>query len=379
MRFKAIEHADVQIASPEWSPFLGDRNPTTASVVLGIRPGTMFTTDNAATVVAMISQAVEGLAPSNVTVTSLDGRLLYGGSMADVTIERNHDYRSRLEADLAAKAQVILTEMLGENKSIVRVTADVDFTETTREDIVYDPDGKVKSREEIENSKTTTIAALSSGVAGTGSNVTPGGVGSSASPALEDKESTTSEFEIGKTTDKVRIAPGVINRLTIAAIVDLPDPNATADGAPAAVSIDEARIKAVIQNAVGFDQARGDQIEVLVSPLVGVQLTEAPVVPGQSMDWVKTLVANASLGIAAIVALLLGTKVVKKMQPVTTTVAATTEPARDQLLAELSEQAKQNPELVSSILSAWLNSEDQPTGTPTEEEAPNLNVVRSAA
>ena len=378
MRFKAIEHADVQIAAPEWSPFVSERNPTTASVVLGIRASNVFTADHAATVVAMVARSVEGLAPSNVTVTSLDGRTLYGGSTADVTIERNHDYRTRLEADLAAKAQIILTEMLGENKSIVRVTADVDFTETTREDVVFDPDSKVKTSEEIENSKTTTITSVPTGVAGTGSNVNPANVASTASPALQDKESTKTEYQNGSTTDTVRIAPGVINRLTIAAIIELPDSTASADGTPAAPAIDETRIKAVIQNAVGFDSTRGDQIEVLVAPLVGVQLTEIPIVPGQNWEWLTTLVANASLGIAAIVALLLGTKVVKKMEPISTP-GVTAEPARDRLLSELSEQAKQNPELISNILSAWLNNEEETSETSSAADSPNLKVVRSAA
>lgn len=383
MRFNAIEWADVQIAQPEWTPFLSERNPTTASVVLGIRQGKVFTAEHASTVVAMVARAVDGLSSDNITVTSLDGRVLHGPATEEAAIEKNLSYRRRLEADLAAKAEIMLSEMLGDNKAIVRVSADVDFTETTREDTIYDPDGKVKVNEIIQSSKSTSPPDAS-GIAGTASNTLPNQVAPGGNAPVFNNEKTDTTYANAKTIDTVRMAAGKITRLTVAAIVDVKEDTqdeGAADPATAAAppNIDQTKILAVVKNAVGFDETRGDEIEVLFAPLTGTRVSDVPLGGPSLWERISGIIANASLGIAAIVALILGLRVANNIRPISTRDTASSEQAsRAQLLNELSEQAKNNPELVSNILSAWLNESSQDQ-KDSNDDGPNLNVVRPAA
>ena len=77
----------------------------------------------------MVAGSVKGLAPENVTVTDLEGRTLSGNGMqADSGFARQLEYRQRVEADLASKAEQLLVQMLGEGRAAVQVSADVDFT-----------------------------------------------------------------------------------------------------------------------------------------------------------------------------------------------------------------------------------------------------------
>ncbi|MCA9212369.1 MAG: flagellar M-ring protein FliF [Planctomycetales bacterium] len=390
-RFRAIESASVQIAAPESSPFLVERKPTTASVVLAIRKGHNFTNEQAAGVASVVSRSVTGLVPENVTVSDTEGRI-YGGGIGASTaiIDHQFDYRRRLEADLAGKAETMLANYLGYDKATVTVSADIDFTETTRVDLKYDPSGKVKAKETIKNMKTTGAQAIAQGVAGVATNVTPaaqGGNGAAAPQSTTD-ETIEAEFLNAKTEDTVRIAGGKILRLTVAAIID-PGVDAAADpqaagaagqpaGAAAQPAIDEAKVQSIIEQAVGFDADRGDKIEVLFAKLAGIEPLDIPVAAPQYWNTILTVIENASLGIAAIVAFLLGMKVIKTIKPIEVEGRRSSESSggRDHILAELSQQAKENPELVSNILSSWLNSEAQ-ADSPAEQ--PNLKVVRPAA
>ena len=151
---------------------------------------------------------------------------------------------------------------------------------------------------------TAAESIAAAGVAGVGSNTAPGGgANNSSSPALLDKESMETDYENARTEDTVRIAGGKIQRLTIAAIVDTsaPESGEEATATETSPSIDEAKIQAVVQNAVGFDEARGDKIEVMFAKLAGVTPVPVPVSTPRYWDLTATIVQNASLGIAAIV------------------------------------------------------------------------------
>lgn len=387
MRFKSIEWAKVEIAIPESSPFVREQTPSTASVTLEIRPGQLFTAQKAATVVELVAGGVNGLSPSNISVMDTNGNTLIGPSLGGSVVAQNFDHKNSLEARLAAKAERMLAQLLGPNKATVRVSADIDFTERRSESQVYDPDVKVTKKEQITSSKTTAVNPSAIGAPGTATNLGPplGGAGSTPT-ALTSTDESIFDYENGSTKETTIIAAGVIKRLTISAIVDIPDsvnadPNADPSAATAAPSVTKTQIESVVKNAVGFDDSRGDRIEVVPAPLLGADslvVTE----DGGGWEWLSSLVANASLGIAAIVAYVLGMRMVKKVQPIEGTQSGGSRPAdsaRGRLLTELSEQAKQNPELVSSILSAWLNEEKADKGDDDDDDSPDLKVVRAAA
>ncbi len=369
LRMRSIESANVHIAMPEQSVFLRDKGEVKASVMLGIRRGMTFTPEMASTVAATVAGAIENLTIGNVTVTDQDGRVLAAqGLTPDQGFTHHFDYRRRVEADIAAKAEDALTRMLGEGRAVVRVSADIDFTETETIAQTYDPDSQIRISESIQSEKTSPNSGTAAGPAGITANVVSDyAQGSSANAVSSEKELIDTDFAHGSTTDTTKNPGGVVKRLTVGVIVDLPeaDPNAT----PPVVAKDPQEIEALVKQLVGIDEERGDEITVVVSKLTDPLATMTPFVDTVNQwEFYRDMVKNASLGMAAIVSLILGMMLIRRIRPITlTTVREPIGSERSSLLNELSTQAQQNPELVSRIMSAWLNSGR--SATESEDES----------
>jgi len=150
-----------------------------------------------------------------------------------------------------------LDGVLGTGKSIVRVTTDLDFQQLERTSEVYDANTpSIRSEERIKS--TTTVAQTND----------------EASESNEDgsNETTITNYELNKTIEHIVNATGNIERLSIAFMVDgtyqevednegemtqvyQPRPQEEMD-----------RLAAIVRNAVGFDPARNDQIEIVNLP-----------------------------------------------------------------------------------------------------------------
>ncbi|QDU40253.1 Flagellar M-ring protein [Maioricimonas rarisocia] len=369
-QMRTVRNATVHISQPEPTPFVRDRESTKASVVLDLKPGTHFTRADAQSIVSLVSHGVEGLDPMNVTVLDTEGRLLSSTNGFDADVTGQLEYRNRLESDLAAKAETMLSQLLGPGRAVVRVTADVDFTETEREETTYDPDGKVKLSEEVTSEQTTGMQAAAAGPAGTASNVGANALAGSRSPTTTKIESNKTEYANAEVRDKVREAPGKIRRLTVAAIVSLPSATADAgDGTAAAPAptYDKTQIESIIKQAVGFDLQRSDEIEVLDAPLLGAPEQFAPP-EGFAWTQYEKLLRTLSLGLASIVALLLGVLLIRRMKPVIVEAEGAGDGSNDvaQRINSLSMEARENPEALATALSVWLGE----TETSDDGQAP---------
>lgn len=365
LRYPAIRHADVHLAIPEPTPFERQQKNPTASVVLDLKPGSTFTLEHAASIAAMVSASVEGMSVESVTVTDTTGRSYSSQALtADGGLSRQFEYRRRLEADLAAKAEDMLTQMLGPGRAVVRVTADLDFTETERVETTPDKSTQVKKKEDIENKESMGGVVRAQGAAGVVANNLAGGGGATGSTPTSDKEKrTTTEYDFGEKVDRVRIPGGKVERLTIAALVDLPkaDPNAT----PPIEAVDPKVVENLIKQAVGFVDDR-DGITVMPSAVTGLGTDITTMVDTlDRWEFYNNLVRNASLGLAAVVALVLGLLLIRKLQPLGLTQRMIEKPVADRstAMAELTAQVQQNPEVVSKIVAAWLNSSMQSQGS----------------
>ena len=352
-QFEFVRSATVHISKPEPSPFIRDRQPPTASVVVELKGTNAIARQDAAAIVSLVAHAVEGMNPDQVTVMDTQGHLLSAREAVDGDVAGQLEYRRRLEADLAIKAETLLSQMLGAGHAVVRVTADLNFNERQTEKKTYDPDGKVKLQEKIESeSKPAGATAAPSGPPGAGTNVTPGS-GGSGSGGAEKMERSETTYANAETLEKNREVPGRLVRLTVAAVVQLPE---KAEGANAAApAIDIKQVEQLIRQAVGFDETRNDQISVVTATLAGSAL-EAPVAAGVPWEKYEQLARSASLGLAAVVAFLLGLLTLRRLKPtvnVAPEIAVANESA-EQRLAALSLRARENPEAVAQALNAWL-------------------------
>jgi flagellar M-ring protein FliF len=265
-----IESARVMIVLPENRLLLDKDKHPTASVFVRVRGNTQLPTTAINSIRFLVANSVEGLKPNNVSIVdnlgnvlseNTDNDSLTGLTTTQLTARRN------LEQYLGKKGQDVLEKVLGPGQAIVRVSADINFDTITRTEEKFDPDGQVirtQTKNDENNDSSTsnggnTPAGLTSNVA-TDTNSTQ----TAAAPVNNTKNrktTSTVEYEIGKTTSSVMQAAGGIKRLTTAVTVAARFEGEGADRKMVPRTPEELeKLRRIVQNAVGTDTSRGDQI-----------------------------------------------------------------------------------------------------------------------
>ncbi|MDB4733513.1 flagellar basal-body MS-ring/collar protein FliF [Planctomicrobium sp.] len=371
-QMKPVREATVHITRPESSPFIRDQKPAKASVTIELLSGVPFSGSDSKAIVSLLSHSVENLTPDHVTVLSTDGRVLSSPNGMEGEVSGQLEYRTMLESNLASKAETLLIPLLGLGNATVRVSAEIDFTQTERKQTKIDTESKGKLKEESHKVTYSGNNPVALGPPGTASNVNIPPASEKQQDGLHKSEDLTTEYINGETTDVIKELPGKILRLTVAAVVQLPTENPTeestnssavADGGDAQATtansvISKQQIESIIRNAVGFDDLRGDQIEVVAATLAATPEIAAPVGMLPFVNNYLPLVKAISLGVAALVALLLGTMVIRRMRPVVVGNSSeeTLSPEMIERLNDLSSQMQENPEVVTTVLASWLKS-----------------------
>lgn len=368
-QMQSVRTARVHISPADPSPFIREQVPAKASVVLDLVPGRQFSGSDARAIVTMVSHAVENLDSENTVIVDTHGNVLSGSDQIGGDVANQLEFRRKLESDLASKAEAMLVPVLGHGRAVVRVTAAIDFTETNTARTTYDPDTKVKSKESTTTEKETSDRGAAS-ESGTSSNVNA--IGSSRlSGTLSESETIETEYQNTKIVDEVRVVPGKLLRLTVAAVVELPDttpPETEEASAAPATKITTEQVEAIIKQAVGFDTERNDEIEVLAAKMTGIPEIAAPSAWVTSLEQLSPLARSASLGIASIIALILGLKMIARLKPVVVEVERkeSLDPEVRERLADLSEEILQHPEAVSTVLSGWLSEQRSNSSGPDQ-------------
>lgn len=250
-----------------------------------LKPNATLTRAQVSGIVAFVSKAVEGLAPENVTVVDNKGNLISepGGPEAGA-VSSQLDYRRAVEGYLAEKAQAILIPALGAGRAVVKVTADINFQRLKEVRDTINPDQKALKTEKTTSRTTQSSGGGARGVAGAASNLAlrqTGAVaaagGSSTSTSKEEESEST--FDYSRTRVELEDKLGGINRLTVAATVDLTAPEG---GQP---PLTKQAAESLIRQAIGFDEARGDAIQVVEAKLAaGAPAATAPTEPPAEAD-----------------------------------------------------------------------------------------------
>lgn len=263
-----IKSTRVHLVLPERQLFSRDKKDPTASIVVAVRG--QLAPEEIRAIQHLVASAVEGLEPNRVTIADDTGNLLAAGVgdnqtavLAGEADERTVGVENRLQT----RIQDMLSNIVGEGRARVNVNATLDLTHITKTAQSFDPNSQV-----VRSTQTKSIANASNDGANNGqvsaSTQLPGATtNTSASGAVTEQGSTdeeTTNYEISSTNQTEMTDPGAIKRLTVAVLVDgiyTTDPKGNSTYAPRdQATLDQ--IKSLVQNAVGFDQTRGDQITV---------------------------------------------------------------------------------------------------------------------
>lgn len=253
---KTIDHvqgvngSQVRLVLAEDQLFAESATPATAAVLL---TGASSSLEPSAVrgIAQLVSSSVKGLKLENVSITDGAGELLWprgeGGAGADGVSKQT--VQARYEAQVEAGLAALLTRTVGPGKAEVQVSADVNADEATKDELKY---GKSTALKETTETEKLEGAAAAGGASGTTANV-PGYAQGAAGAGGNgyDRESTTTQYGVDKTVIRTKVAPGAVNKLNVALIVDKSVP---ATEIPA--------LQKAVSSAAGIDAARGDTLAV---------------------------------------------------------------------------------------------------------------------
>jgi len=269
---KEIQEARVHITVPKDRLFISDEETSKASVVLRLRGGASLSREKVKAIASLVSGAVKGLTPENVQIIDTQGRLLsefLDDETAPLMMTQTQlEYTKKIERDLEAKVNEILSATLGKGNAVAKVTAEIDFNkkDITKEE--YDPNPVLRSQQSSEISSLNKPDSAQ-GIPGVQSNLAEPDIGTGGRNQEYNKAEETQNFEIGKTVTVEQKAYGTIDRITVAVVVDdRKVKEKSPDGKEDILvskprTTDEIRsIKNLVAMAVGYSEPRGDQVEV---------------------------------------------------------------------------------------------------------------------
>lgn len=268
-----VQGARVHLALPKPAAFTRDRRPPSASVFVELYPGRNLEKEQVAAVINLVASSVPDLETGHVTVIDQHGRLLTQqetGSEFEQSA-RQLEYTRHIEENLVARVEELLTPMTGAGRVHAKINADVDFTQVEEAREIYTPDPK-KVRSEQTSEQAAASGGSPQGVPGAASNQPPKSGGSQAPVELQASQNlgtqskqSTRNYELDRTISHTRQASGRVKRLTVAVLVDnLPHTNDKGETVLQPLSEDERKqVEALVRQAVGFDEARGDSVNVM--------------------------------------------------------------------------------------------------------------------
>lgn len=275
-----VESARVHLAMPERSLFVSEERRPSASVVLKLRPGRTLAPEQIAGVVHLVAASVEGLRPNDVTVVDVNGQVLTHDTAEQDARSPGKGlmtFQREIEQGYTESIESMLTRVLGSGHALARVTVALDMAQVEKTEESFDPD-RVAVRNEKRSKESSAQGTTSGG--GASGDLTNEAKAASAGPQSA-REDTALNYEISKVTSRRIEQMGAVKKLSVAVIVD---GTYTGEGdARQFVARPEEeleRYRQLIKRAVGFNEERGDQIEVVSAPFQAPANIEAPEAPG---------------------------------------------------------------------------------------------------
>lgn len=265
-QIQEIDQVRVHIAIPEKSIFTEKEDVPTASVAVKLKPGRTLSKEQVSSIVHLVASSVEGLSPKNVTIIDHLGNLLTAPKDMTQVVEANQlEYKRNLERSYERKIQSMLENIVGKDKAIVRVSAEIDFSKVERLEEKYDPDTIAIRQEQRTQERTTT--PLQGGIPGVLSNQPGQPQPGTAQVVQSQKQQENINYEVSKTISKIQQATGQIKKISVAVLVDGTYKVEQGKKVYVPRSDEELRkYQELVQAAVGFNKERGDIVTVSSMP-----------------------------------------------------------------------------------------------------------------
>ncbi len=283
--FDEVKNAKVMIVLPKDSVFVEETKLPSASILLELKND--IDEEKVAAIAHLVASSIQDLTPKRITIVDTAGRILFEGKSeaekarikAKNLADAQYNYKVRFEANLADRIQTMLERIVGKDKAIVRVTAEMDFSTNNVNEEIYDPLERetkfIRSEKNLAEISSTPVQQQ-----GTPSSVNPvvpaGGKAGSNGMQKVNKKNDTINYELSRRTSNTVKPMAVLSRLSVAAVVD-GDYQYKTDKDGNRVRTYVPRSKAEMQQfsdlvtkAMGYDQARQDQVSMECFPFASI-------------------------------------------------------------------------------------------------------------
>jgi len=294
----SVQAARVHLAMPKDSVFVSEQKAPTASVLLNLHPGRTLDTQQVSAIVHLVASSVPELPIKNVTIVDQNGNLL---SDTDKAASINGmdpsqiKYVQDMQRNIAKRIESIITPIVGPNNVRAEATADVDFSRSEQAVESYKPNQTPEAMvvRSQQTSESTNGAASAGGVPGALTNQPPApatapisapgqaSAASAGSPTANTRKDATVNYEIDKTIQYVQKGGGGLKRLSVAVVVNYKK-TTDKDGKVSMKPLSEAettQITNLVKEAMGFNQERGDTLNVVNSPFATTEQEAIPELP----------------------------------------------------------------------------------------------------
>lgn len=326
-----VQNARVHLAIPKQSVFVKNREQPSASILVSLFPGRELSEGQVSSVVHLVASSVPNMSAERVTVIDQKGRLLtIPESSRGMQLTTNQfEYRRRIEDYYIKRIEDIISPMAGAGGVRAQVVAELDFSITEETKETFNPEQSAIRSEQTVDEQSGLSGNVPSGVPGALTNQPPAGgtltppasaalnpataknpatanaaAAANNSSALNSTKRATRNYEVDRTISHTQMPSGSVRRLSVAVVIDDKQTvGAKGETVRTPLKPEEiARLTALVKETVGFNEARGDSLNVINASFTVPIETPIPDQPLIEQPWVKDL---AKQGLGAIAVLLL--------------------------------------------------------------------------
>ena len=258
-----VRAARVHLVLPKREPFARERLEAQASVVLTMSGATRMDREGVQSVLNLISSAVPGLRPQGIGIIDSRGNLLARAGEGAGPAGTSAELRATTEQRLSRAVEDLLERTLGAGRVRAETAVEMDYDQFHETQEKFDPDGKVERS--TQNNTSTNKTTEQTGAVSVANNLPNADAGTNPAGSQEQKSEETSNYEIGKTVrTTVRDQP-MVRRISLAVLVDqvaIKSEDGTVVWQDRKAD-EMGRIATLARSAIGFDEKRGDKVEVV--------------------------------------------------------------------------------------------------------------------
>jgi flagellar M-ring protein FliF len=358
-----IRTARVHIVLPEETVFVSDKEKTTASLVLDVISGGSLAQGQINGIVHLVASSVKGLSPKNITIVDTNSNVLYvyeDDGITDMGLSmRQMNVQKQYENSIESRISSMLAQVFGSNSSVVRVNVRMNFDKLESESEIFLPsdDPILRSARALEESFE-------------GDNAdNPANVAANADQSNYTKVDETINYEVSKKIERFTKAPGYIEKISIAVILDrqISDEQRT-------------ELRNAISSAAGVDLQRGDEISLsnLSFDKTSIEETKKEMEQQRQITMIMNILKNVGLGLLLLFTFFYARRRLKKLQAISGSGGSwgvnmtdagreampsnsfdeesyVQEERRFGMRRSLNNIIKDNPEVFAQILKKWLS------------------------